>query len=167
MDVQEIASREKGTAARAPQRRAVRQLAAAAAGGFAAVAGFQLSLAAGAPLGAAAWGGLHPGRLPSDLRVASAVAAVFWLLAALTALSRGGIARLPVPYAFSRWAVWALTALLAFGSVLNAASSSRWERYGWAPFVLALTLVCLRLARSRNHESLVDPQHAHGESTPR
>jgi hypothetical protein len=37
--------------------------------------------------------------------------------------------------------MWALTALLAVGTVMNAASSSRWERFGWAPLVLGLTVV--------------------------
>jgi hypothetical protein len=135
----------------------VGRLAAVAAGGFAAITVFQLALAAGAPLGAAAWGGLHPGRLPPELRAASALAAGFWLLAALTALARGGMTRSPVPYSSSRWGMWAFTALLAVGAVMNAASSSRWERFGWAPLVLGLTLVCLRLARSEDEKRLVEP----------
>jgi hypothetical protein len=57
------------------QRRATGRLAAVAAAGFAAIAVFELLLAAGAPMGSAAWGGAHPGRLPSELRVASALAA--------------------------------------------------------------------------------------------
>jgi hypothetical protein len=139
------------------QRRAVIRLAAVAAGGFTVIAAFQLALAAGAPMGSAALGGLHPGRLPSELRVVSALAAAFWLLAALTALSRGGIGRSPIPYSFSRRGMWALTALLAVGTVMNAASSSRWERFGWAPLVLGLTLVCLQLARSEDKERLPEP----------
>lgn len=42
-----------------------------AATGFAAIAVFQVALAAGAPLGRAAWGGTHPEQLP----VGSALAA--------------------------------------------------------------------------------------------
>ncbi len=133
-------------------RRDAGRLAAVAAGGFAAIAAFELLLAAGAPWGSAAWGGVHPGRLPPELRVASAVVAGFWLLAALTALARGGVARSPVPYSFSRPGMWVLTALLAVGTVMNAASSSRWERFGWAPLILGLALVCLQLARSKNSE---------------
>jgi hypothetical protein len=136
------------------QRRAARRLAAVAAGGFGAIAVFELVLAAGAPLGSAAWGGAHPGRLPPEFRAASALAAGFYLLAALTALARGGIAWSPIPYSFSRRGMWVLTALLAVGTVMNAASSSRWERFGWAPLILALAIVCLRLARSPDERQL-------------
>jgi hypothetical protein len=31
---------------------------------------------------------------------------------------------------------------------MNAASSSPWERFGWAPFTLALSILCVLLARS-------------------
>ncbi|MCI0679398.1 MAG: hypothetical protein L0Z63_10210 [Actinobacteria bacterium] len=37
---------------------------------------FQLALAAGAPWGVAAWGGRHPGVLPTRLRIASVVVAL-------------------------------------------------------------------------------------------
>jgi len=126
--------------------------------GFTAVVGFQVSLAAGAPWGAAAWGGADSGHLSAELRVASSIAACFWLLAALTALSRGGITASPIPYWFSRRAMWALTALLAVGTVMNAASLSRWERFGWAPFVLVLTVLSLQLARSSRGELSDGPQ---------
>ena len=116
--------------------------------GLAVVVAFQVSLVAGAPWGAAAWGGSQPGQLPAGLRVASAFSAAFWLLAALTVLLRGGITTACIPYSFSRRAIWALTALLAVGAVTNAGSSSSWERFGWAPFVLALAILSLRLARS-------------------
>ena len=57
----------------------------------------------------------------------------------------------------ARPGMWALTALLAVGTVMNAASSSRWERFGWAPLVLGLTLVCLQLGRSEDKERLPEP----------
>ena len=125
-----------------------RRLAAVAAGGFLLVVLFQVALALGAPLGAAAWGGGHSGQLSSDLRVASAFSAAFWSLATLTVLSRGRFELSPAPLSASRWGTWALVGLLAFGTVANLASSSNWERFGWAPAVLFLTLVCLKLART-------------------
>ncbi len=131
-----------------PAERGDRRLAWLLAAGLAAVTVFQLCLAAGAPWGAAAWGGADPGHLSAELRVASAFAACFWLLAALTALARGGIAASPVPYAFSRRGTWALTALLALGAVMNGASQSRWERFGWAPIVFGLAVLSLQLSRS-------------------
>ncbi len=116
--------------------------------GLAAVTVFQLCLAAGAPWGAAAWGGADPGQLSAELRIASAFAACFWLLAALTALARAGMTASPVPYAFSRRGTWGLTALLALGAVMNAASQSHWERFGWAPIVFGLAVLSLQLSRS-------------------
>ena len=118
------------------------------AAGFAIVVGFQLSLVAGAPWGAAAYGGADRGRLPTELRVASLIQACVWLLAAVTALARGGVAASPVPDGVSRRAVWAFSGLLAVGAVVNAASSSRWERFGWAPFLLCMTVLTFHLARS-------------------
>jgi hypothetical protein len=110
---------------------------------------FEVCLAAGAPWGSAAFGGADPGRLSTELRLASVVAAGFWALAALTALARGGVTASPIGSASSRRAMWGLTVLLAAGTVMNAASSSPWERYGWAPFTLGLTVLSWRLARSR------------------
>jgi hypothetical protein len=130
------------------QHRRARRLTLVTAGAFAVVVAFQLALVGGAPWGSAAYGGAETGRLPSELRVASAVQAFIWILAALTALSRGGLTS-PVPYTFSRPGMWVLTALLAIGAVMNAASPSPWERYAWAPFILVLCILSTRLARSR------------------
>ena len=58
------------------------------------VIGFQVALAAGAPWGSAAWGGAHPGTLPTNLRVASAASAGVWTGIALLTARRGGR---PVP----------------------------------------------------------------------
>ena len=125
-----------------------RPMAVLLANGLALVAAFQVALVAGAPWGAAAYGGAQSGQLPTDLRVASTFQVAFWLLATLTVLSRGGIMTRAVPYAVSRPAIWALTAVLAVGAVMNAASLSNWERFCWAPFVLALSVISHRLARS-------------------
>jgi hypothetical protein len=130
------------------QHRRARRLTLATAGSFGLVVVFQLALVAGAPWGSAAYGGAESGRLPGELRVASALQALIWILAGLTALSRGGLTS-PVPYTFSRPGMWALTALLAIGAVMNAASPSPWERYAWAPFILVLCILSIRLARSR------------------
>lgn len=59
-----------------------------AATGFFGVACFQVSLALGAPWRRAAWGGAQA-VLPQGLRVASALAAVFLIGAALIVLRRG------------------------------------------------------------------------------
>ena len=124
-----------------------RSVAAVAAGGFLVVACFQVALALGAPLGAAAYGGATTGQLPGELRLASVVAAAFWVLAAVHALARGGLVT-RFPRAGHRRITWALVAVTALGTLMNLASSSPWERFGWAPYVLVLMLLCVTLARS-------------------
>ena len=134
--------------ARRPGRRwPARRTAGVLAGGFLVVSSFQVAVAAGAPFGPAAYGGGHPGPLPTDLRVVSTVAAGFWALAAAHALARGGwTAR--VPWREHRRISWALAGLCGVGALVNLASSSPWERFGWAPFSLGLALLCRSLARS-------------------
>jgi hypothetical protein len=92
----------------------------------------------GAPFGAAAWGGATPGPLPADLRVASAVAAGVWVLAAIVVLSRAGSRVVALPAGVTRWGTWILVGVLAVGAVMNVASPSPWERHGWGPFSLVL-----------------------------
>lgn len=117
-----------------------------AAAGFVGIAIFQAALALGAPLGAAAWGGTHPGRLPSRLRVASSFACVVWLFAAVIVLERGGSDISSLPPALAEWGTWVLVVLLPIGALLNLASRSRWERFLWGPLALVLAAVCLIVA---------------------
>lgn len=116
-----------------------------AAAGLIGIAAFQAAIAAGAPLGRAAWGGAHV-RLPQRLRVASAVAVVVWIVAALVALARARFEASPIPFTVSRWAIWVLVVILPIGALMNAASRSSWERFLWAPIALALAVLCLALA---------------------
>jgi hypothetical protein len=107
----------------------------AAATGLGVVAAFQLAIALGASLGRASWGGRHQGVLPARLRIASAVAVAVWAFAALVVLGRAGLG--PLSGTFLRWATWVLVGALVLGALANAASTSRWERYLWAPLALA------------------------------
>jgi hypothetical protein len=117
------------------------------AAGLLLIAAFQLALAVGAPFGEAAWGGGRSGRLPAGLRVASAAATVFWLIAALVILARGGVDVPLVPSAVARWGAWALVGVLSLGALMNFASSSRWERFLWGPLALALAVLSFIVAR--------------------
>ena len=81
----------------------VRIAAIAAAVGFLGLAAFQGALALGAPLGRASWGGAYDGQLPMALRIASGVAVVVYVLAALIVLGRGGFRGVPLPYGVLRW----------------------------------------------------------------
>jgi len=111
------------------------------------IAVFQVALAAGAPFGAAAWGGRHPGVLPDGFRVASGIAglivypAIAWLIA-----DASGVTDAPgLPWSDAS-ALWALTGLFGLGAVANAASRSRIERL-WAPVSLGLAICCAVIAR--------------------
>lgn len=128
------------------QRPVRRRTAVVAALGFLIVIAFQLSLMVGAPFGAAALGGANPGRLPDELRVVSGVSAAIWTFATLIVLARGGFVILPLPRGLSRWGTWMLVGYLALGVLMNAASFSPWERFGWAPFTLVLFVLTLVLA---------------------
>jgi hypothetical protein len=101
----------------------------------------------GAPFGRAALGGANAGRLPPELRPATTVVAAFWVLAAVRALSRGGFTK-RFPRLGNRRVTWVLVGVTTLGALMNAASSSPWDRYGWAPYALSLMAVCLILARS-------------------
>jgi hypothetical protein len=112
------------------------------------VATFQAALTLGAPFGAAALGGANLGQLPDPLRMVTGFATLLWLCAALLVLSRGGLPLFPVPSALSRIGTWVLVGLLGVGTLLNLASSSPWERFGWGPFTLVMSVLGIVLARS-------------------
>jgi hypothetical protein len=119
----------------------------AAAIGFLVIAVFQAALALGAPLGRAAWGGAVA-TLPSRLRRASAASVVIWLIAAVVILGRVGIEIVPLPDSVTSVGAWVLVVLSALGAIVNFASSSRWERFGWGPLALVLALLSLVVATS-------------------
>ncbi len=118
-----------------------------AAIGFLAIAAFQAALALGAPLGRAAWGGKSR-ELPPNLRRASAVAIVIWVLAAIVILGRAGIQVVPLPNVILVWGAWALVVVSVLGAIVNVASSSPWERFGWAPLSIVLALLSFVVASS-------------------
>lgn len=120
-----------------------------AAAGFGVVATFQLLLALGAPWGRAALGGATEGTLPPELRVVSSVSMVIFITAAVIVLGRAGHWGERFAAAF-RVGTWALVGILALGAVMNAASSSPWERFGWAPFTLLLAVATAVVARGRS-----------------
>ena len=122
-----------------------------AAAGLGVVAVFLLGLAFGAPWGRATQGGFIDGTLPPELRVVSSVSMVIIIGAAIIVLGRAGYWGDRFSRAF-RVGTWALVAYLAFGALLNLASSSPWERFGWAPFTLLLAAATFVVARGRSRE---------------
>ncbi len=140
--------------------------------GFLVIAGFQVALALGAPWGRAAWGGKNPGRLPENLRRASAVSAVVWLVAPVVVLDRAGIPLIDLPDLVSQIGTWAIVAVSFVGALVNFASSSPYERFGWGPFALVTGLLtpgrgswlitanpCHRWIRSRARSSAALLRH--------
>ena len=75
----------------------VRTAALIGAVGLAAMAVYQLVLAAGAPLGEAAWGGTHEGQLPTTLRIGSGVSIAVYAIAVAVILQRSGLSHLRLP----------------------------------------------------------------------
>ena len=117
-----------------------------AAVGLGFVAAFQLLIALGAPVGRASWGGTHEGVLPTNLRLASGGAVFVWVAAGLVILGRADLG--PLSGWSVRWAAWVIVGVLVLGTVVNAASKSPWERFGWAPFILVLAVLCAVVASS-------------------
>jgi uncharacterized membrane protein len=126
---------------------AVELAAVLAAVGFLVISAFQAALAAGAPFGRASWGGAYPGRLPSNLRRASVVAMVIWAIGALIVLARVDLG-LDMPDAIAYWGTWAFAVLSAVGAVVNFASSSPYERFGWGPLAAVLAFLTAFVALS-------------------
>ena len=116
-----------------------------AAAGFLLIAAFQFALARGAPLGRAAYGGRNAVLSPR-LRRASAVAVVIWLLAAVVILGAGNVVAVPLPDVVLGIGPWVLVVLSVLGALVNLASSSPWERFGWAPFSAALAVLSFIVA---------------------
>lgn len=114
---------------------------------FALLVVFQLTLALGAPWGRAAYGGQNIGVLPTQFRVASAVAVVVWAVIALTVARRGGLpVWAPVPASWLPVVVWIVVGLLAIAVVMNAITPSDLERAIWLPFTLLLLASTLTVA---------------------
>ncbi len=107
---------------------------------FLAAAAFQTALAAGAPWGAAAWGGDHHGTLPVGYRLGSAGSA-----AVLATLGLGVGGRMSDPRRRRRLLTGAL-GFAGLSAVMNARSPSAIERSIWTPYAM-LQLGVLLVAR--------------------
>ena len=111
-----------------------------AVGLLAVIVVFQIALALGAPLGAAAWGGRNPGVLPMRLRIASGVAAlVIYPLIILAVLASAGLIEAEWLPGNRTVLMWGLAGFLALGALANFASRSPRERL-WGPVALAIAI---------------------------
>ena len=112
---------------------------------LAALAIFQASLIAGAPLGEYAWGGQQR-VLPRRLRTGSAVSIVLYAVFAVVALAKVGVLDLFPGTPVVDIAMWVLAAYLVLGVPLNAISRSRKERFVMTPTALVLAVLAIVLA---------------------
>lgn len=103
---------------------------------------FQIGLALGAPWGAASWGGTHRGVLPKGFRIASGVAGlVLYPFLALVILRSAGVLEAEwLPGDGSVW-MWVLAGFFGLGTLANAASRSRPERW-WSPVSGVVAICC-------------------------
>ena len=111
---------------------------------LAALSVFQLALVFGAPLGRFAWGGQHR-VLPARLRVGSAVSILIYALIDIIAWDRvGAINVFPAP--FSEVAMWVIFAYFVLGTLMNALSRSKPERYTMVPVSAVLAVLSFFIA---------------------
>jgi hypothetical protein len=127
--------------------RTVRLAAVAAAIGFGGIAIFELALAAGAPLGHAAWGGSHA-HLSTGQQIASAVAVLVWSAAALIVLGRAGLWSAGKRALLFRRGTWFLAVVSVIAALMNFASHSHYENLIFGPIAVILAILCTILARS-------------------
>ncbi len=116
------------------------------------VVGFQLALAFGAPWGVAAWGGRHPGVLPTGYRVASGIVGFFFYPAVILILldAAGVIGELcvnpcPLEAKPSNLVLWVLAGLFTVGAIMNFISPSKAER-PWGVVTLVIAGCCAVIA---------------------
>lgn len=105
-------------------------------------AGLQIALALGAPYGQIVWGGSTT-VLPAKLRLASAGAALYLLLASAALLVRAGDWGRRLPATPFRGIAGVLALQLALNTAGNLASSSPVERFGMGAASALGFLLCL------------------------
>ena len=105
---------------------------------LAALALFQIALAAGAPLGRFAWGGEHD-VLPRRLRVGSVIAVAIYAVFALFLLSKADLVAI-IGDPLLSIGMWVILIYLALGTLLNLISRSKHERALMTPVSLAVAL---------------------------
>jgi hypothetical protein len=106
---------------------------------------FQVLLAAGQPLGHAAFGGQFS-VLPRRLRIASGLSALLFIVALYFILARAGQFGDVRNAAPIRVGMGVFVGVFFVSTLANAASSSRWEQRRMAPIALVLTTCCVAVA---------------------
>lgn len=105
------------------------------------VAVFQVCLACGAPWGAFAFGGANLGRLPLRYRIISAASLLIYAIQAAVYAQAAGLVAFPLVASSLTWLLWVFVGFFALGTIMNAISRSKPERYTWTP-IMVVSLVC-------------------------
>jgi hypothetical protein len=112
----------------------------------AALALFQIALAAGAPWGRFAWGGASA-KLPVALRIGSGVSLLIYGACAAIVLDRATLIDV-VADDVSGVGAWLVAGFFSLGVVMNAISRSKPERFTMTPVALALAASAYVVAMS-------------------
>lgn len=107
---------------------------------------FQAKLALGAPLGHIAYGGRHKGRLPKKYRTVSAIAVVVYSFFMNVVVMAFVANQDTYSNSFVDSVLWVMIAFFGLGTIANAISPSKLERW-WALYALAV-LVCTLYLKS-------------------
>lgn len=104
---------------------------------------FQAKLALGAPLGHIAYGGRHKGTLPKKYRIVSAVAVLVYSFFINIVFIASTADKNSNSGGFIDIVLWFMVVFFGLGTIANAISRSRPERW-WALYTLA-ALICVLL----------------------
>ena len=110
------------------------------------VALFQLALVIGAPMGEYAFGGQNVGKLPSRLRVGSAVSFIVLLAIAGHYLAQAGVFTSLLPSSLNSIANWVLVGFNVLGLIMNSISRSKKERNMWVQVLLLSVVLAVIVA---------------------
>jgi len=102
---------------------------------------FQLLLVLGLPLGRLAYGGKYE-KLPSKMKITSLIGIVIFIFASLSVLERAEIITIFNNLMFVTVFVWIIAVYLAFNTLMNVISKSKWEKLIMTPISLTLAICC-------------------------
>ena len=102
---------------------------------------FQLLLVLGLPFGRLAYGGKYE-KLPSKMKIISLIGIVIFIFSSLSVLERAEIITIFNNSMFVTVFVWIIAVYLAFITLMNAISKSKWEKLIMTPISLTLAICC-------------------------
>ncbi len=102
---------------------------------------FQLLLVLGLPFGRLAYGGKYE-KLPSKMKITSLIGIIIFIFASLSVLERADIIIIFNNPMFVTVFVWIIAVYLAFNTLMNAISKSKWEKLIMTPISLTLAICC-------------------------